>query len=352
MKSPLPAGYHSPQLDVDVRLNTNESPWPPPAAFSDQLAAELARLDLNRYPDREALRLREAIATRHGVELSQVFCANGSNEAIQLLLAVRGGPGHRATVFTPTYTLHTHLSQLTGTDVLPHPRGEAFMLPPELVKETVRTQSPDVLFLCIPNNPTGTLDDASVIDAASSGSALVIVDEAYAEFAGTESAAPRTGSDDLAVVRTFSKAWAMAGLRLGYAIADADLVGAMFERSLPYHLDVAKQIAGRVALSFEAEMLERVAKIVSERDRVLGELRVITEAAYDSAANFILFRPHASAKDTWSGLVDRSVLVRDLSSAPGLGGCLRVTIGTPVENDRFLEALAEVAALPDMDRNQ
>lgn len=352
MKSALPAGYHSPQLDVEVRLNTNESPWPPPAAFSEQVTAELARVDLNRYPDREAVRLREAVAARHGVELSQVFCANGSNEAIQLLLAVRGGPGRSAAVFSPTYTLHTHLSQLTGTEVLPHSRGEEFVLSPELVKEIVRAQSPDVLFLCTPNNPTGTLDDPAVVDAASSGPALVVVDEAYAEFAGTESAAPRTGNDDLAVVRTFSKAWAMAGLRLGYAIADETLVSAMFERSLPYHLDVAKQIAGRLALSFEAEMLQRVAKIVSERDRVLGDLRDLTQAAYDSAANFILFRPHGSARDTWNRLVDRSVLVRDLSTAPGLGGCLRVTIGTPAENDRFLEALAEVAALPDKDRNQ
>ena len=340
--SSLPAGYHSPQLDVEVRLNTNESPWPPPPEFTERLTAELSRLDLNRYPDREARKLREAIAARHGVEPAQVFCANGSNEAIQLLLAVRGGAGKTAALFTPTYTLHSHLSQLTGTQVLARPRGHDFALPPEVVKETVVSYSPAVVFLCLPNNPTGTLDDPAVVEAALSGSSLVLVDEAYGEFTDTPSQAGRVGSDDVVVVRTFSKAWAMAGLRLGYAIAAEDLVAALVDRALPYHLDVVKQIAGRVALGYENEMRARVQGVVSERARVLSELQAITSQAWESAANFILFRPHGPAKDVWSALVDRSVLVRDLSTSPGLEGCLRVTIGTPPENDRFLQALAEV----------
>ncbi|HUR50059.1 MAG TPA: histidinol-phosphate transaminase [Acidimicrobiales bacterium] len=344
MTPSLPAGYHSPQLDVDVRLNTNESPWPPPPGFTERLTAELSHLDLNRYPDREAARLREAIAARHDVEPAQVFCANGSNEAIQLLLAARGGPGRSASVFSPTYTLHTHLSRLTGTEVHSHSRGEDFRLEAKVVKEAVQAHSPDVLFLCTPNNPTGTLDGPEIVDAALSSSSLVLVDEAYAEFAGAPSAVARVNSDDLAVVRTFSKAWAMAGLRLGYAVADADLVTAMADRSLPYHLDVTKQLAGRLALAFETEMLDRVREIVSERERVLAELRILAESAYDSAANFILFRPEGSAREVWSALVERSVLVRDLSSAPGLEGCLRVTVGTPQENDRFLEALADIGS--------
>lgn len=340
----MPAGYHSPQLEVDVRLNTNESPCPPPDRFSEQLAIELARLDLNRYPDREARTLREAIAERHGVEPAQIFASNGSNEAIQLLLSVRGGAGKTATIFSPTYTLHTHLSRITGTGVDTHWREEDFRLRPEVVKETVAAQAPEILFLCIPNNPTGTLDDPAVIGAGLSGPSLVIVDEAYGEFGGAPSAAPRVGGSDLAVVRTFSKAWAMAGLRLGYAVADADVVSAMFDRALPYHLDVVKQVAGRVALQFESEMAESVAHIVAERDRVLSELRGLSLTAWDSAANFVLFRPPGAAAEVWNGLVERSVLVRDLSSLPGLTGCLRVTIGTAPENDRFLGALADVLA--------
>ena len=354
MTASLPAGYHSPQLDVAVRLNTNESPCPPPDGFTEQLAIELARLDLNRYPDREARKLRDSIAAHHGVEPGQVFPSNGSNEAIQLLLSLRGGPGRTAALFSPTYTLHSHLSRLTGTEVLPHPRDDEFRLDPEVVKATVAAHSPDVVFLCLPNNPTGTLDDPSVVDAALSGSALVLVDEAYGEFAGAPSASARVGDADVAVVRTFSKAWAMAGLRLGYAIADSDLVTAMFDRALPYHLDVTKQIAGRVALAFQAELVERVSQITAERDRVLAELRGLGVLAWDSAANFILFRcpgsvpdapgssPRRPAGQIWSQLVDHSVLVRDLSTQPGLEGCLRVTVGTAPENDRFLGALADV----------
>lgn len=344
MTPSLPPGYHSPQLNVDVRLNTNESPWPPPREFMEQFVSELSGVDLNRYPDREAGRLREAIAARHGVEPAQIFCSNGSNEAIQLLLAVRGGPGRTAALFSPTYTLHSHLSRLTGTQVLAHPRSESFELSADLVKNVAVANSPDVVFLCVPNNPTGTLDDPGVVDAALSGSSLVLVDEAYGEFAGAPSAIGRVPSDDVAVVRTFSKAWAMAGLRLGYAVADPDLVVSMAERALPYHLDVSKQVAGRVALQFEGETTERVARIVAERERVLPELRALSQTVWDSAANFILFRPFRPANEVWEALVRRSVLVRDLSSSPGLEGCLRVTIGAPAENDRFLEALADVVA--------
>lgn len=316
----------------------------------EQLAIELARLDLNRYPDREAIALREAVAARHDVEPGNVFPSNGSNEAIQLLLSVRGGAGRTAAIFSPTYTLHSHLSRLTGTKVGAHARGPDFHLTARMIEETLQAHQPDVLFLCIPNNPTGTLDDPSVIDAAFGGSSLVIVDEAYGEFGGAPSAAARVGESDVAVVRTFSKAWAMAGMRLGYAIADQDLVVAMFERALPYHLDVVKQVAGRVAMQFAPQTAERAAQIVAERDRVVSELREMKVTAWDSAANFVLFRPPADAAEVWGGLVSHSVLVRDLSTQPGLEGCLRVTTGTAPENDRFLGALADVLSATDATR--
>ena len=338
----LPRGYHSPQVDVDVRLNTNESPWPPPAEFTARVTSELSKLDLNRYPDRSALRIREAIAARHGVDPDQVLCTNGSNEAIQLLLGARGGPGRRVLVFPPTYTLHSHLTAMSGSDLDQVDRGAGFALEPARVKQAVATLSPAIVFLCLPNNPTGTWDGPEVVDAALSGPGLVVVDEAYGEFAGMPSASGRVAGENLAVVRTFSKAWAMAGLRLGYVVADAGLVAELTERALPYHLDVVKQIAGRVALDFEEEMGERVRMVTVERARVLSALRALDLTVWDSAANFLLFRPNAPATQVWTALVDRSVLVRDLSGFSGLEGCLRVTIGTPSENDRFLEALAAV----------
>lgn len=344
-KPSIPLRYHSPQIAVDVRLNTNESPWPPPAGFSERLGAEVSRLEWNRYPDRESVALREALAARHGVDVSQVFCSNGSNESIQLLLAAQGGPGRSATVFSPTYALHTHLCRLSGTGVQEYWRDDEFQLSAETVKSAATEDRSDVVFLSMPNNPTGTMDDSSVVDAALSGPGLVVVDEAYGEFGGQTSLAGRTEAENLAVVRTFSKAWAMAGLRLGYTVAASAVVSDIYERALPYHLDVVKQAAGLAALAFESDMQGRVEKIRIERDRVMAALREQSIKAWDSAANFVLFRPATmDAEAVWNGLIERSVLVRDLSGQDGLGGCLRVTIGTPAENDRFLSALGEVLA--------
>ena len=340
----IPPRYHSPQLAVDVRLNTNESPWPPPEGFSERLAEEINRLRWNRYPDREATSLRDALAERHGVERSEVFCSNGSNESIQLLLSAFGGPGRRAAVFSPTYALHSHLCHLTGTQVDEHWRDAEFGLSPDVVQAAAAGgEASDVIFLSLPNNPTGTMDDPAVVDSALSGESLVVVDEAYGEFGGSASLAHRVDAENIAVVRTFSKAWAMAGLRLGYAIGAAGIISEMSQRALPYHLDVVKQAAGHVALAFEDSMRNRVRSIIAERDRLMSTLEALPVKAWESAANFILFRPLATdALAAWEGLVERSVLVRDLSGQPGLAGCLRVTIGTPSENDRFLEALAEV----------
>lgn len=342
MTPSLPRGYHSPQVDVEVRLNTNESPWAPPEEFRRRLADEVARTDFNRYPDREARGLREALATLHGVSPECVFATNGSNEAIALLLAVIGGPGRRAVMFTPTYTLHSHLSHLSATEVLATQRAADFVLDPVTVKEAATVDAPDIMFLCLPNNPTGTLDAPDVVDAALEGPALVLVDEAYGEFTDAPSAISRVGTANVAVVRTFSKAWAMAGLRLGYAVAPPEIVSAMVERGLPYHLDVVKQMAGRIALDFTDEMKERVSAIAAERERLsasLGELPVTT---WPSAANFILFRPESPAGRVWERLIEHSVLVRDLSLHEGLENCLRVTVGTPAENDRFIDSLGEV----------
>lgn len=345
MKPSIPPRYHSPQLDVEVRLNTNESPWPPPDGFSARLAEEVARLEWNRYPDRESNDLREALADRHGVDKSQVFCSNGSNESIELLLSAYGGAGRQAALFSPTYALHTHLCRLSGTAVHEHWREADFTLSSEVVKQVAVGASPDILFLSVPNNPTGTMDDPAVVDAARSGSGLVVVDEAYGEFGGLPSLAGRADHGNLAVVRTFSKAWAMAGLRLGYMVAPGEVISEMFERALPYHLDVVKQAAGRAALDFESEMTERVALIVEERDRVIRALRELPVTAWDSAANFVLFRTATmDAVSVWNGLIERSVLIRDLSGQAGLEQCLRVTTGTPDENDRFLGALSEVLA--------
>ncbi len=350
---PLPAprpdlalreGYHSPQVDVEVRLNTNESPYPPPAGWLEALIDEARDIAYNRYPDRSARVLREALAQLHEVSPEQVFAANGSNEVLQSICLAYGGPGRKAAMFEPTYALHSHISHLTGTDLVQGRRRPDFTLEVDAALGLLEIERPSIVFLCSPNNPTGLAEDASTVRALLSGPpGLLVVDEAYGQFASW-SALEQVGDEiPLVVVRTFSKTWSMAGLRLGYMIGPREVVAALERVSLPYHLDALKQAAGIVALRFSSEMEQRVGSIVAERERLTLELAKMPVKTWPSEANFILWRPlQRSGQQVWQALVQRSVLVRDTSSWPGLEGCLRTTVGTPEENDRFLSALSEV----------
>jgi histidinol-phosphate aminotransferase len=337
-------GYHSAQVTVDVRLNTNESPYPPPPAWRDAFLEELATTPFHRYPDREARALREAIGALHGVGPEQILAANGSNEVIQALCLAYGGPGRTAAVFEPTYALHSHIPRITGTGVVVGQRGDDFTLDPGVVTRLLDEARPALTFLCSPNNPTGVIDGPEVIEAAlAAAPGLVVVDEAYGQFSSTSALSMVDDDRPLVVTRTFSKTWSMAACRLGYLVAPAEIVAAAERAVLPYHLDAATQIAGRLALRFTAEMEARVAALVSERDRLAAALAALPVDTWPSGANFLLFRPrHVDGLTVWKGLVERSVLVRDCSSWPRLDGCLRVTVGTPAEDDAFLAALTEV----------
>ena len=340
----LMEGYHSPQVDVDVRLNTNEAPLPPPPGFQEALLVELSSISYNRYPDRRATALRQALADLHDVSVDQVFAANGSNEVLQTLLLAFGGPGRRAALFEPTYQLHSHISRITGTEVVAGRRAEDLTIDPDEAERLLEDRRPEITFLCSPNNPTGRSEPRETIEAiARFAPGLVVVDEAYGQFARW-SALPLVRDDGrVVVVRTFSKTWSMAANRLGYAIAPAGVVRVLEDVALPYHLDAVKQAAGRVALQFRSEMEARVAGVVEERGRIGAALADLPVESWPSDANFVLFRPlRHKAVEVWSRLVERSVLIRDCSEWPGLEGCLRVTVGTPEENGRFLAALEEV----------
>ena len=340
-------GYHSAQVDVEVRLNTNESPLPPPSGWIEALTAAVADIEFNRYPDRQALGLRGALADSHGVGVDEIFCANGSNEVLQCLLLAYGGPSRTAALFEPTYTLHRHISRITGTPVATGPRRADFALDLDVVAEVVAGSDPALTFLCSPNNPTGRADSLDEITAvAGMVPGILVVDEAYGQFAPSSALALRAsdpaGMRHVVVVRTFSKTWSMAGTRLGYLVADPEVVRACELVALPYHLDAAKQEAGRLALDFVAEMNARVAAIAEERGRIAAAFAELPVETWPSDANFLLFRPTGKAATAvWSDLVSASVLVRDCSAWPGLTGCLRVTVGLPEENDRFLAALTE-----------
>jgi len=342
----LMEGYHSPQLDVAVRLNTNEAPDPPPPAFVDALTEAVRTIDWNRYPDRGARRLRAAIGALHGVGPEQVFAANGSNEVLQTVLLTFAGPGRTAAVWEPTYALHSHIARLTGTTVVEGERAADFALDPAEVRRVIGAARPAVSFLCSPNNPTGIVDPRQAVEETlglvAEVDGLLVVDEAYGQFAPW-SAIELLGDDvPLVVTRTFSKTWSMAAARLGYLVGPAAIVAELDKVVLPYHLDAVTQLAGTLALDFVDDMDARVARLVAERGRLVARLGALDVEVWPSGANFVLFRPRSvPGREVWRRLVDRSVLVRDCSSWPRLDGCLRVTIGTIDEDDRFLTALEE-----------
>lgn len=346
------SGYHSPQADVEVRLNTNESPLAPPHQWRAELLEEIAAMDFNRYPDRQATALRQAVADHHGVGLDEVFCANGSNEVLQCLLLAYGGAGRSVALFEPTYALHRYIAELTATAVVHAWRAADFSLDLAAVEDVLEESDPVVTFLCSPNNPTGRSEPPEVVrHVLDRAPGLVVVDEAYGQFAPWSAlelqAEHGVGRERLVVVRTFSKTWSMAACRLGYLVADAEVVRACSLVALPYHLDAMTQAAGRLALRHEAEMRRRVALLVEERGRVAAAMVDMGIRVWPSDANFLLFRPGAKdAAVVWQDLLEQSVLVRDCTTWPGVEGCLRVTVGTAEENSRFLAALRRSLGLP------
>jgi histidinol-phosphate aminotransferase len=203
---------------------------------------------------------------------------------------------------------------------------------------------PTVTFLCSPNNPTGLEEpEANVRAVLAQVPGLLVVDEAYGQFAGWSALEMISEDLPLVVTRTFSKTWSMAGTRLGYLVGPSWLVAELDKVVLPYHLDVAKQIAGRLALRFVDDMESRVNTIIAERERLVQRLAPLAVDVFPSGANFVLFRPTAmTGRDVWQQLVDRSILIRDCSSWPRLENCLRITIGTAEENDALVAALEEI----------
>ncbi|TSB29375.1 histidinol-phosphate transaminase [Streptomyces benahoarensis] len=351
--------YGAPQLDVPVRLNTNENPYPLPEELVRRIAervADAAR-DLNRYPDRDAVELRTELARYlsrtggHPVTEEQVWAANGSNEILQQLLQAFGGPGRAALGFEPSYSMHGLISRGTGTEWISGPRNDDFTIDVAAARALIAERRPDVVFICSPNNPTGTavaadtvlaLYDAAQAARAETGGALVVIDEAYGEFSHRPSLLPLIeGRRNLVVSRTMSKAFGAAGLRLGYLAADPAVVGAVQLVRLPYHLSAVTQATALAALEHTDTLLSYVDQLKAERDRLVTELRAAGCEVVDSDANFVQFGRFdgaGGAHAAWQALLDRGVLVRD----NGVPGWLRVSAGTPDENDAFLEAVREL----------
>jgi len=346
--------YGAPQLDVPVRLNTNENPHPPTQALIDDVTDSVRAVagELHRYPDRDAVALRTDLAaylsaktgTTLGVE--NLWAANGSNEILQQLLQAFGGPGRSAIGFVPSYSMHPIISDGTQTAWLVANRAGDFSLDAEVAVQAIKEHTPDIVFVASPNNPSGQsvpLEELRrLLEALSSlNTGILIVDEAYGEFSSQPSAVQLI--DDyptkLVVTRTMSKAFAFAGGRLGYLVAAPAVIDAMLLVRLPYHLSVVTQAAARAALRHADDTLGSVAKLIAERQRVTEALTSMGFRVIASDANFVLFGEFTDAPATWQRYLDAGILIRDV----GIPGYLRATTGLAKENDALLTASAVLA---------
>jgi histidinol-phosphate aminotransferase len=335
------AAYGAPQLDVAIRLNTNENPYPPPAALVADLRDSVASAaaTMNRYPDREATDLRSALADYLGGDLGvdRVWAANGSNEVLQQLFQAFGGAGRTALGFEPSYSMHRLIAVVTGTRWVESNRAADFSLSTAAACAAVRDHGPDIVVLCSPNSPTGNSLDAGVLAAVLEvAPGMVVVDEAYAEFSRRPSLLMALGGHPrLVITRTMSKAFGFAGARLGYLAADPRVVDALRVVRLPYHLSALTQAAALAALRHSDETLAQVATLRDDRDAMVASLRARGFDVVDSDANFVLFGGFDDEKAVWHALLERGVLVRDV----GMAGWLRVSVGTGAECEAFLDAL-------------
>jgi histidinol-phosphate aminotransferase len=342
------APYGAPQEHVRIRLNVNENTHPIPDDVASSIVESLAIAvrSVNRYPDREFTELRESLARYlgHGLTPDNVWAANGSNEILQQLLQAFGGPGRSVLGFRPTYSMHSIIAAGTNTRWIDGERDAEYAISPETAVRAIQREKPDVVFLCSPNNPTGTplhLDTIAAAYDATDG--IVVVDEAYAEFAPAALPTALTlleGRPRLVVSRTMSKAFAFAGARVGYLAADPAVADAMRLVRLPYHLSALTQAAAIAALAHTPEMLAMVDDIKAQRDRLLVELPRLGYLAHDSWANFVLFGGIADPHAVFERLLGDDIIIRDL----GIANHLRVTAGTEEETTAFLDALGRITA--------
>jgi len=346
--------YGAPQKHVRVQLNVNENTHPVPEDVAEDIVGSIrqALATVNRYPDREFSELRQSLAsylngglgTEQQLVPEQLWAANGSNEVLQQLLQAFGGPGRSVLGFPPTYSMHSILAAGTGTRWIPAQRDDEFRIAPETVVAAIREHEPDIVFLCGPNNPTGTPLELATIQAVYDATdGIVMVDEAYAEFMPPGQPSALTllpGRERLVVSRTMSKAFAFAGARVGYLAAHPAVVDALRLVRLPYHLSVLTQAAAVAALRHAPEMLAMVDDIRGQRDRMVTELGAMGYTPHATWSNFVLFGGVADPHAAFESLLEQDVIVRDL----GIPNHLRVSAGTQAETTAFLQAMRRVAA--------
>jgi len=330
---------------ASIKINQNENPFDAPPAIKQETLRRLEKRKWSRYPDFIPVSLQERLAAFSSWQRDGVIAGNGSNELIQALLMVTIGEGKRVLISEPTFALYRQVTTVLGGDLISVPLTREFQFDVESLAREIEQTKPDVVILCSPNNPTGCVlrsEDLSRLLSIAPG--LVVIDEAYHEFAQRSVVSLLNEFDRLVVLRTFSKAMALAALRVGYLLASPALVTEIRKAVLPYNLNAFSQTAAEVAIDlYEAELLPLVRSIMSERDRLFEELNTIPGLSpIKSEANFMIAKATVGPKQIFDELIKKDILVRDVSSYPMLSEYFRISVGTPQENDTLIEAMRAI----------
>ena len=329
-----------------VKLNQNENPWGAPEAVRRETLRRMEGRAWSRYPDFVPASLHERLAAFAGWRADGVVAGNGSNELIQATLLVTVGEGKRVLISEPTFALYRQVATVLGGEVLSVPLNDELGFDVGALREAIERERPDVTILCSPNNPTGCrIEEEALEELLKTTGGIVVVDEAYFEFSGRTVAPLLERHTNLAVFRTFSKAMALAALRVGYLLAAPELAREVSKAVLPYNLNAFSQTAAEVAVElYETELRPTVERIVAERERLFEELQKIEELApVRSCANFMVVRSSVAPRRVYDELLERfDVLIRDVSGYPMLKNFFRVSVGTPEENDRLIQGLRDI----------
>ena len=336
--------YDAKEIRVDINMSANENPYNMPRELQERLSSHLSRFQFNRYPDATAPRLRDLIAEANGLDVDNVLVANGGDEIIMNLFLTWGGKGRKFMNFPPTFAMYENDAQVTGTEIVSIPRTANFDLDEDAIMARLGENDIDLVIIANPNNPTGNLvSESFLMDMLKATDALVCVDEAYFEFSRATVRPLLDRFDNLVILRTFSKAFSLAALRVGYMIASPEIVDTFKKVRQPYSVSAFSQWAAQVVFRDRALFENAIEELVFERDKLMEAMREIAGVTvFDSESNFILFRV-AHASRVWRELYhEYSILIRDVSREEGLDDCLRVSVGTPSQNQAFLKALREI----------
>jgi histidinol-phosphate aminotransferase len=330
---------------ASVKLNQNENPWDAPAKIKQETLKRMKERLWSRYPDFTPQRLHERLAEFSGWQPDGIIAGNGSNELIQVCLMVIIGEGKRVLITEPTFALYRQITTVLGGEVVSVPLRADLQFDIAALLEVIEKRQPDVTIICSPNNPTGcVINDDDLVRLLKAARGLIVVDEAYHDFAD-HTAVPLLGDhENLIVLRTFSKAMAMAALRVGYLLAAPQLVQEIAKALLPYNLNAFSQTAAEVSIElFEGKLKPLVQAICAERDRLYAGLASISGLEpLRSHGNFMVVRSSLEPRRVFAELLQRDILIRDVSGYPMLRDYFRVSVGTPEENDLLLQGLREV----------